>query len=167
MRIRGVGVFVHWTVLLICAVILLNVIRHPLASLLGLAAYLGVLLIHESGHLFAAQRMHCRVFSIEIYPIFGFCRFETPWTKFDHCVIAWAGVVAQSIVAIPIVAYIAAFGYTRFNSVNVVLTLIGFVSLGIAGVNLLPVSRLDGFLAWQIIPEWIRRIRLRKASQGY
>ena len=102
MRIRGVGVYLHWTVLLIAIIILLNVIRHPLTSLLGLMAYLGVLLIHESGHLIAAQRMHCKVFSIELYPIFGFCRFETPWSRFDHCVIAWGGVIAQALVAAPL-----------------------------------------------------------------
>jgi Zn-dependent protease len=159
MRIRGVGVYLHWTVLLIALIILLNVIRHPLASLLGLAAYLGVLLIHESGHMIAAQRMGCEVFSIEIYPIFGFCKFETPWSRLDHCVIAWGGVIAQAVVAAPIVLYVSIFGYTRFQPINAVLALLGFFSLAVAAFNLLPVPRLDGSIAWGIIPEAIKRIR--------
>ena len=159
MRIRGVGVYLHWTVLLIAIIILLNVIRHPLTSLLGLMAYLGVLLIHESGHLIAAQRMHCKVFSIELYPIFGFCRFETPWSRFDHCVIAWGGVIAQALVAAPIVAYVSIFGYTRFETTNVVLVLLGFFSLSVAAFNILPIPRLDGSIAWGIIPETFKRIR--------
>ena len=160
-RIRGVGVYLHWTVLLIALIILLNVIRHPLASLLGLAAYLGVLLIHESGHMIAAQRMRCKVFSIELYPIFGFCRFETPWSRFDHCVIAWGGVIAQAVVAAPIVLYVSIFGYTRFQPINAVLALFGFFSLGVAAFNLLPIPRLDGSIAWGIIPEAIKRLRTR------
>ncbi|HEX3103895.1 MAG TPA: hypothetical protein VHQ22_05565 [Terriglobales bacterium] len=158
MRIRDVGVYIHWTVLLIAAIILLNVIRHPLLSLLGLTAYLSVLVIHESGHMIAAQRLHCKVFSIEIYPIFGFCRFETPWSRFDHCVIAWGGVIAQAIVAAPIVLYVSIFGYTRFQPVNAVLALLGFFSLGVAAFNLLPIPRLDGSIAWGVIPETIKRI---------
>ena len=151
--------YLHWTVLLIALIILLNVIRHPLASLLGLAAYLGVLLIHEAGHMIAAQRLRCEVFSIELYPIFGFCRFETPWSRFDHCVIAWGGVIAQAVVAAPIVMYVSIFGYTRFQAINAVLALLGFFSLGVAAFNLLPMPRLDGSIAWGIIPESIKRLR--------
>jgi len=139
MRIRGVGVHIHWTVLLVAIIILLNVISHPLVSLLGLTAELSVLLIHESGHMIAAQHLHCKVFSIEIYPIFGFCRFEMPWSRFDHCVIAWGGVIAQAVVAAPIVLYVSIFGYTRFQSINAVLGLLGLFSLGVAAFNLLPI----------------------------
>ncbi len=159
MRIRGVGVYLHWTVLLIAAIILLNVIRHPLMSLLGLTAYLSVLLIHESGHMIAAQRLYCKVLSIEIYPIFGFCRFEMPWSRFDHCVIAWGGVLAQAVVAGPVVLYVSMFRYTRFQPINAVLALLGFFSLGVAAFNLLPIPRLDGSIAWGIIPEGIKRLR--------
>jgi Zn-dependent protease len=166
MRIRGVGVYIHWTVLLIATFILLNVIRHPLVSLLGLTAYLSVLLIHESGHMIAAQRLHCKVFSIEIYPVFGFCRFETPWSGFAHCVIAWGGIIAQAVIAAPIVLYVSIFGYTRFQPINVLLALLGFFSLGVAAFNLLPIPRLDGSIAWGLIPETIKRLRSgnRKSS---
>ena len=159
MRIRGVGVYVHWTVLLIAALILLNVIRHPLTSLLGLSAYLSVLLIHESGHMIAAQRLGCEVFSIEIYPIVGFCRFGVPWSRFDHCVIAWGGIVAQAVVAAPLILYVTIFGYTRYEPLNAVLAILGFFSFGVAVFNLLPIPRLDGSIAWGIIPEGIKRLR--------
>lgn len=112
----------------------------------------------------AARRLHCEVYSIELYPIFGFCRFETPWSRFDHCVIAWGGVIAQAVIAIPIIVYVSLFGYTRFNSLNAVLAISGFFSLGIAILNLLPMWRLDGRLAWAIIPEAIKRIRVRSSG---
>jgi hypothetical protein len=80
---------------------LANVGNRPWLTLTGLASYLSVLLIHEIGHLIAAQRLGCRVNSIKLYPVFGVTCFEIPWTRLDHCVIAWGGVVAQAIVAIP------------------------------------------------------------------
>jgi membrane-associated protease RseP (regulator of RpoE activity) len=166
MRFRGVPVYVHWSVLLIAILILLNVIHHPASSLLGLTAYLAVLLIHESGHLIAAQRMRCEVLSIKLYPIFGVTKFETPWSKFDHCVIAWGGVIAQAVVALPVIGWVLFFGYTRFEPVNAVLALLGFFSLGVAVFNLLPIPPLDGATAWAIIPEAIRRARSKSTKRS-
>jgi membrane-associated protease RseP (regulator of RpoE activity) len=162
LRINGVPVYVHWSVLLIAMFILVNVIHSPATSLLGLIAYMGVLFIHESGHLIAAQRMRCEVTSIRLYPIFGITKFETPWSKFDHCVIAWGGVFAQAVVAVPIVLWVIFLGYTRFNAINAVLAVLGFFSLGVAAFNLLPISPLDGSIAWAIIPETIKRLRDRQ-----
>ena len=54
------------------------------------------------------------------------------------------------IVALPLVAWVAIFGYTRFEPVNVMLALLGFFSLGVAAFNLLPFAPLDGITAWGI-----------------
>jgi Zn-dependent protease len=117
----------------------------------------------------AAHRKHVRVLSIELYPIHGFCRFEMPWSKFDHCVIAWGGVLAQVAVAIPLLVWIEVFGYSRFDPIDAVLGILGPYSLMVAAFNLLPIGRLDGRLAWAIIPEYIRRkkqSRTKKAAAG-
>jgi Zn-dependent protease len=166
MRIRGVPIYVHWSVLLIAGLIILNVIRHPVVSIVALVAYMGVLLIHESGHLIAAHRMHCEVLSIQLYPIFGITKFETPWSRFDHCVIAWGGVIAQAAVALPVVGWVILFGYTRFEPINALLALLGFFSLGVAAFNLLPIAPLDGAIAWAIIPESIKRLRAHRGSRS-
>ena len=166
-QIRGVDLYVHWTLFLIAAVILAGVLRRPGLTLLGLAAYWGILLIHETGHLVAAQRLGCQVFSIELYPIFGVTRFGTPWSRLDHCVIAWAGVLAQAVVAIPLVVWVAIFGYTRFEAVNMLFVILGFFSLAIAALNLLPAPPLDGATAWGIFPALIARRRATAAvSRG-
>jgi len=162
LRIRGVPVYVHWSVWLIAALILFNVIRYPLTSLLALKAYMSVLLIHETGHLIAAEKMHCEVLSIRLYPIFGVTNFEMPWSKFDHCVIAWGGVLAQAVVAAPIIVGVILFGYTRFEAVNAVFAILGFFSVGVAIFNLLPAKPLDGAIAWAIIPEAFKRIREKR-----
>lgn len=160
-RIRNVRVYAHWSVLGISALILLNAIQRPMISLIGLLCYWGVILLHETGHLIAAQRLGCRVYSIELYPIWGITRFQIPWSRFDHCVIAWGGVLAQAVIAVPLAAFIAIFGYTRIEAVNVVLALLGGISLLVAIFNLLPFPPLDGAMAWRIIPAYIEQRRSR------
>jgi stage IV sporulation protein FB len=162
MKINGVSVYVHWSVLLIAALMLLNTPRRPVLTLVGLTAWLSVILIHECGHMIAAHRRRCAVSSIELYPIFGITCFQTPWSRFDHCVIAWGGVLAQALVGIPLAAWVAIVGYTPFEPVNAVLALLGFYSLGVAAFNLIPVAPLDGAIAWQIIPAFIERQRARR-----
>ncbi|HEY6338679.1 MAG TPA: site-2 protease family protein [Candidatus Sulfotelmatobacter sp.] len=158
-QIRGADLNVHWTVFLVGALILAGVVQHPALSVLGLAAYFSVLLIHETGHLIAAQRMGCHVLSIDIYPIFGVTRFGTPWSRLDHCVIAWAGVLAQAVVALPLILWVALFGYTRFEAVNMLFAILGFFSMGVALFNLLPVPPLDGAIAWRIFPALLAQRR--------
>jgi hypothetical protein len=65
MEIRGVKVFAHWSVLLIGAVMLIGALEEPLLAVIVLTAYYSVILIHECGHMIAAQRKGCRVWSIE------------------------------------------------------------------------------------------------------
>ena len=164
-QIRGVDLYIHWTVFLVAAIILAGVLRHPALTLLGLAAYWGVLLIHELGHLIAAQRLRCPVFSIEIYPIFGITRFGTPWSRLDHCVIAWAGVLAQTVVAAPLITWVAIFGDSRFEVLNMLFAIMGYFSLVIAAFNLLPIPRLDGEIAWGIFPALLAQKRLNGSAR--
>ncbi|HWZ81804.1 MAG TPA: hypothetical protein VNW47_04230 [Terriglobales bacterium] len=128
--------------------------------LVGLLSYLSVILIHEVGHLVAAQRLGCRVESIKLYALFGTTDFETPWTRLDHCVIAWSGVLAQAVVAIPLVAWVSVFGFTDIGVVNAILAILGYFSLGIAVFNLLPIKPLDGATAWGLLPALLARKRI-------
>ena len=104
--------------------------------------------------------------SFDLYPIFGLCCFQVPWSRYDHSVIAWGGVIAQMLVAIPLVVGLKVFGYSSFNSVNAVLVVLGPYSLMVAVFNLLPIGRLDGAVAWWIIPEAIKRVRARKVKKA-
>jgi Zn-dependent protease len=165
-RLKGVDVFVHWTVLLIAAIMVYATRRNPWVTLTAGSSWLSLLLLHECGHMIAARRRHTPVIGIELYPIFGFCRFEVPWSRFDHCVIAWGGVVAQLVVAVPIMLWVSTFGYTRFAPVNAVLGILGGYSLLVALFNLLPVGRLDGSMAWYIVPEFIQRMKRRNKKKA-
>jgi len=156
-QLHGTGVYVHWSVLAICAVILAGVIRRPLQSILGMIAYLSVLFIHECGHLILARRKQCDVSAIELYPIFAITRYSQPWSAFDEAVIAWGGVLAQSIVAIPLALIVVFYGYTRFQALNAVMAILGVLGLGVAIFNLVPSPPLDGATAWQIVPLAIKK----------
>jgi Zn-dependent protease len=99
------------------------------------------------------------VWSVEIYPIHGVTRCDAPRSHFDRCLVAWGGVLAQIAIAIPLIAWVAIFGYTSVEAINAVLALLGFFSLAIAAINLLPIPHLDGSLAWQLLPLLLRRLR--------
>jgi Zn-dependent protease len=82
----------------------------------------------------------------------------------DDCIIAWAGVVAQAIVAVPIIVVVSIFGNTRVEPLNAALAIWGFFSFGTAIFNLLPVPPLDGARAWRIVPLAIGRVFRRISS---
>jgi hypothetical protein len=102
--IRGADLYVHWTVFLVAAVILAGALQRPAFSLLGLIAHWGVLFLHEVGHLIAAQRFGCPVFPSSYIRLGAFLGLEHHWSRLDHCVIAWAGVAVQAVIALPVVS---------------------------------------------------------------
>src|SRR5438132_13020853 len=85
MEIRGVKVLTHWSVLLIGAVIFLGALEEPLLAFAVLAAYYGTILIHECGHMVAAQRKGCAVLWIDFYRTGGFRGFGKRSSRFDYC----------------------------------------------------------------------------------
>jgi membrane-associated protease RseP (regulator of RpoE activity) len=165
MEIRRVKIFVHWSVLLIGAIILLGALEEPLLAITVLGAYYGVILLHECGHMVAAQRKGCTVWSIELYPLWGITCFGEPYSRYDHCIIAWGGVVAQAIVAVPLLVWVEVFGYTRFQAMNAILAIFGFFSLSTVVFNLLPIRPLDGAIAWGLLPALFKRSPARPAKR--
>ncbi|HEX3745464.1 MAG TPA: hypothetical protein VHW09_16085 [Bryobacteraceae bacterium] len=164
-RVAGVAVYVHWSVLVIGIVILAELTHKAASTLTGMAAYLAVLIVHESGHLMMARRRGYQAFSMALYPIFGLARFEAPDSRIDRALIAWGGVLAQAALALPLTLYIALAGYTPFEPVNAVLAILGGYSLLVACFNLLPVRPLDGSKAWDIVPAWIEQRRLQRSRR--
>jgi len=161
-QVCGVDVYVHWSVFAIGVLILVGAIRSPYLSFIGVAAYLGLLILHESGHLMMARRRGYQTFSMALYPIFGLASFEAPDSRIDRALIAWGGVLAQAVVAVPLTLYIILAGYTAFEPLNAVLAILGGYSLLVAAFNLLPFRPLDGSKAWDIIPAWLEQRRMRR-----
>lgn len=146
--VRGVPVLVHWSVLAISLFLLGAARTEILPVFLGLAAYLGTVLLHEIGHQMVAKRRGYHVARIEIYPIHGLCRFEEPEYPLDAAAIAWGGVAAQFVVAIPLVVALKVFGYPNVGLIGIPIAMFAYVSPATALFNLLPIAPLDGALAW-------------------
>ncbi len=147
-NVRGVPVFVHWSVFAICLFLLGAGIKEIVASAVGLASYLGVVVLHEVGHQLVATHRRYHVARIEIYPVHGLCRFEEPEYPLDAAVIAWGGVAAQFVVAVPLIVFVKLLGSPDLGILGIPVAIFAFVSPAIAIFNLLPVAPLDGKLAW-------------------
>jgi Zn-dependent protease len=164
MEINGVPVYAHWSLLLIGALILIGAIERPAETIAAWASFFGVILIHECGHMVVAQRKGYHVLFIKLYPILGFVCFQEPWSRLDSALIAWGGVVAQAVVAVPLVVFVTIFGFTRYDAVNVAIGVLGYYSLFVAAFNLIPVPPLDGAKTWYLIPELIKRVRRKPTT---
>lgn len=165
-RVSRVDIYVHWSVFFISALLILGAIRNPLPTVIGVAAYLAVLVIHEAGHLTVARLKGYDALSMEIYPILGIAYYEMPHSRLDRALIAWGGVVAQAVVGIPIVLFTAVLGYAPSEALNAALAVPGGVSICIAAFNLLPLGRLDGSVAWDLIPAFIESRQIRRTRRA-
>ena len=61
--------------------------------------------------------------------------------------------MAQAIFFVPLLAWVALFGYSKLDWFNMIIAILGFYSLAVAIFNLLPVHPLDGAQAWRLLPE--------------
>jgi stage IV sporulation protein FB len=161
-QVRGIDVYIHWTILALAVAILAVSNRGTAATILGFSAYLALLILHESGHLFMARRRGYQAFSMVIYPFLGLAQYEAPGVRIDRALIAWGGVMAQIVVGVPVTLYVLLLGYTPFEPLNAVLVILGGYSLCVAIFNLLPIRPLDGSKAWDVIPAWFEQRRTRK-----
>ena len=159
-EVRSVPVLVHWGVFALVLLVVVSSGERIVSAIVAAAAYLAMLLIHEYGHQWIATHRGCTVLAIELFPLHGRCRFESPRSELDSSFIAWGGVVAQFSVAIPLATFVLVNGYTANRSVNAVLAILGFMSPAIGLFNLLPVGNLDGRAAWRLFVQ----IRARRSS---
>jgi Zn-dependent protease len=60
-------------------------------------------------------------------------------------------------VAVLLIAWVELFGYSRFQPVNALLAIWGFLSLSFAVFNLLPIRPLDRSIAWGLLPALFKR----------
>jgi Zn-dependent protease len=158
-RVRGVPLFVHWSVPAIALFIVGAGIRIFATAVAVVLSFIAMLLIHELGHQLVARAKGCHVLAIELYPLHGLCRFSAPFDAFDDALIAWGGVLAQFAVAIPFAIYATWFGFTSMAPVAVIIAILGAFSPAIALLNLIPVKPLDGAKAWTLVPILWRRAR--------
>lgn len=158
-RLRGVRVYVHWSVLVVVGLLALVSFSAPIYAAVSIASYLGIIVIHEVGHAWVARRLGCHVGAIRVAFLHGVCEYDAPYTEVDDVLIAWGGVAAQLVVAIPILIIATVFDRQDFGYAAPAIAFLGYVNVLIALVNLAPAPGLDGHLAWRAVPllrQWLR-----------
>ena len=160
-----VPVFIHWSVLLIIAVLGLLALNSPVYAALAILSYLGMIAIHELGHAQAARWLGYDVLSIRIAPIHGQCAYEAPDNEWHDVLIAWGGVAAQLCVALPVLIFASLVGDRDLAYIGPIVIFLGYVNLLMALVNLAPSPGLDGAIAWRIIPLYLRRRKMKRAPR--
>ncbi len=167
LRVRGVPVYVHWSVPALAIFILGVGVERILIVGAAVVAYLAMLAIHELGHQLVAQWRGYQVNRIELNPFHARCWLDHPEGQLDASLIASGGVVAQWLVALPFIGYRLVFGYTPYEPINAFIAILGFLSPGVAMFNLLPVAPLDGKKAWSFFPLLWRRWRFSHRSRQH
>lgn len=164
-RIPGARLHIHWSALLAGGTLFGIFIRQPIQAFVIVVSYFSVILLHEAGHALLAKRYGYAVPNIYLGFIHGICEFEHPQTLKEHAVIAWGGVLAQLVVAVPLVVLSQITPLASFSISGNVIAILGYLSLSVALVNLAPVRGLDGAVAWRLVPILLREAGYRSTSK--
>ena len=151
-RILGARLHVHWAVILAIAAILALTIARPLNAIVAVTAYFGMILLHETGHAFVARRLGYKPSDIYLGLVHGLCVVEASSNPMDEAIIAWGGVLAQLSVALPLIFLSMTTSLAQFDGFGPLVAFLGYISLMMALVNLIPVYVFDGVKAWAVIP---------------
>lgn len=154
--VAGIGLFLHWTFLLLVAglVALLYYQGESLAStlrIMGLMTGLfGCVVLHELGHALTAKRFSVPTESITLYPIGGLARLQRlPEDPIKEFWIAIAGPLVNVAIAIALAVGLALagtpmdIGAAYAIDAHAGATLM-WLNLGLAVFNMLPAFPMDG-----------------------
>jgi Zn-dependent protease len=158
-RLFGASIFVHWSVLVVAGILFVFALSSPVRALITMASYLGVIVVHEMGHALMATKLGCEVIAIRVGVVHGRCEHEETSSEWDEVLIAWGGVIAQTIVAVGVLTVAALVGDRGNGYFGPVVVFLGYFNLAIAAFNLAPTPPLDGHKAWRIVPLLLHRIR--------
>lgn len=165
-RLFHAPIYVHWSAYLAVVAILAAGYQEPAYAVLFAASYFGMILLHEFGHAYLANKFKCRVHEIRVTIIHGICEYEVPFNKREDAIIAWGGVLAQFAVALPLMALSLIFDMQDLGFLRPMIVFLGYVSVAIAIVNLAPSPHLDGSKAWGLIPMLVRDLSDKRKKKN-
>ncbi|MEO8670319.1 MAG: hypothetical protein ABI411_03325 [Tahibacter sp.] len=159
----GARVYVHWSALLVMSVMFVVSLRNPFLAAITICSYFSIIYLHEAGHAYFAKRLGYRPLAIYIGFLHGRCDYDAPGNPKHAAIVAWGGVVAQLVVAIPLIVLGQNTSLSEVPGLGPVVVFLGYFSAAIAIVNLAPSSALDGGKAWRLVP--ILWAECRKATR--
>lgn len=151
LHVFGVPILVDWTVIMLLIAALPSAWFAPALVASFVASSLLVMLVHELGHVFAIRRFGGHVISIEMGVVHGRTTYFSPKGETPPVPVAWGGVVAQLLVAVPFGLEWLAAEKDDLLPRLAALYVLGPWNALIAGVNLLPMRGLDGETAWKAL----------------
>jgi Zn-dependent protease/predicted transcriptional regulator len=154
--VSGIGIFLHWTFLLLVAAIFAYFYvqgQSLAAAVSGMGLVLAVfvcVILHELGHALTAKRFGVPTRSITLYPIGGLARLERiPSEPMKEFWIAIGGPVVNIVIAVVLGALLLITGGTFAPDAlgapgqHLVASLM-WINAVLAGFNLLPAFPMDG-----------------------
>jgi Zn-dependent protease len=165
-RVLGAAVYLHWSVLVVIAILGLVSIESPIHAAVAIASYLAVVVIHELGHALVASRLGYEVTEVRIGFLHGCCEHEMPDTLLDHVWIAWGGVLAQLAIAIPVLVIGSLTEGIDLGYLSPTIAFLGYFNLLVALLNLAPGPGMDGQIAWRVVPLLRDRISARRKTNS-
>lgn len=143
-RLFGIDVRLHWTFLLLIAVLLSG--ANPASAAYVLCVAFGSVLLHELGHSLVAQRFGVRVLDITFWPLGGMARMnEIPEQPRIEGLIAIAGPAVNFALA-ALAAPLAAAAFVLAAPERVTAAAVAFLAINLAlgTFNLAPAFPMDG-----------------------
>jgi Zn-dependent protease len=142
-RLAGVDLRLHWSVP-VGALVFGSLRFEPVLWL----AFLALIVVHDLGHALLVRAVGARVTGVDVTGFGGQCRWRGKADALDQSLIAWGGVLAQSVLLIATGVVVAVFGRATGHAASLVEHAFIEVNLWILAINLLPFPPLDGARAW-------------------
>lgn len=146
--LAGIPFLVHWSVVLIAALVGVNLSSDYgwLAASLAIVAFLGSILAHEVAHALVARRHDVHTRSIQLWALGGVARLdrEASTARAEGWIAAAGPLASLSIAAVGIGGSIGLVALDVHGAGVAVLGWLGAINLLLAVFNLLPGSPLDG-----------------------
>ncbi|MGY8687980.1 MAG: site-2 protease family protein [Verrucomicrobiales bacterium] len=151
----GVGVFVHWTFVLLLGWILLA--GGGMEDLVFVAAIFACVVAHEYGHVLMARRYGIGTRDVTLYPIGGGASLNAMPTKTrEEIAVALAGPAVNVVIAavIALFLFIMSQWDGAFVSLGGFLTELALINVILALFNLIPAFPMDG---GRVLRAWLAR----------
>lgn len=114
------------------------------------AVFVGIILVHELGHALFVRAFRLHLLSIDVHGLGGVCQYAGTPTPNRRALIAWGGVLAQSVVLFA--ALIASLLLPPVSSPWAADLFHALIqgNLWLIAINLMPIPGFDGAEAWKL-----------------
>lgn len=155
----------HWS---LCLTLLLAItfgFTNP-SIIVAAASFWAIILLHEVGHMYLAQKLGLEVISIHLHLVHGSCHYQRSEYDYNNYLVAWGGFLAQAAVFIPAITIFTLWGDQLHWVATIPLVFLGHISAMIALMSLAPSKGYDGDTCWKAIPLYFKHRKPLKPKKS-